>query len=95
MSIGGTRTGVGPWCAGPRQCSIRCGFPCSAGRAFHLNNRGAPLDPEAIAQGYHYALAMSGIRFRNYLIGTLAGLPLPVAVYCLLFDLLASGLRLP
>ncbi len=43
----------------------------------------------------NYALAMSGIRFRDYLIGTLAGLPLPIAVYCLLFDMLASGLHLP
>lgn len=40
----------------------------------------------------NYALAMSGIRFRNYLLGTLLGLPLPIALYCLLFDTLASQL---
>lgn len=40
----------------------------------------------------NYALAMSGIRFRSYLAGTLLGLPLPIALYCLLFDALASRL---
>lgn len=40
----------------------------------------------------NYALAMSGIRFRNYLLGTLLGLPLPITLYCLLFDTLASRL---
>jgi len=40
----------------------------------------------------NYALAMSGIRFRNYLIGTLLGLPLPIALYCIFFDLLATNL---
>ena len=40
----------------------------------------------------NYALAMSGIEFRNYLIGTLLGLPLPIALYCIFFDLLATGL---
>ena len=38
----------------------------------------------------NYALAMSGIRFRTYLIGTLAGLPLPIALYCVFFDTLAT-----
>jgi uncharacterized membrane protein YdjX (TVP38/TMEM64 family) len=36
----------------------------------------------------NFALAMSGISFRKYLIGTLCGLPLPIAVYCLFFDFL-------
>jgi len=40
----------------------------------------------------NYALAMSGIRFRNYLIGTLLGLPLPIALYCIFFDFLAGRL---
>jgi uncharacterized membrane protein YdjX (TVP38/TMEM64 family) len=42
----------------------------------------------------NYALAMSGVRFRAYLIGTLLGLPLPIAVYCLFFDALAQALHL-
>jgi len=41
----------------------------------------------------NYALAMSGMRFRSYLIGTLVGLPLPIALYCFFFDLLATGLH--
>jgi uncharacterized membrane protein YdjX (TVP38/TMEM64 family) len=41
----------------------------------------------------NYALAMSGIRFRTYLIGTVMGLPLPIALYCIFFDILASGLH--
>ena len=41
----------------------------------------------------NYALAMSGIRFRTYLIGTLAGLPIPIALYCIFFDILATGLH--
>lgn len=32
------------------------------------------------------ALALSGVRFPNYLVGTLLGLPLPIAAYCLFFD---------
>ncbi|HWR77428.1 MAG TPA: VTT domain-containing protein [Thiobacillus sp.] len=39
----------------------------------------------------NYALAMSGVRFRNYLLGTLLGLPLPIALYCLFFDYLAKA----
>lgn len=42
----------------------------------------------------NYALAMSGIKFRTYLIGTLIGLPLPIAVYCIFFDILATGLQI-
>jgi len=36
----------------------------------------------------NYALALSGVRYRDYLVGTLIGLPLPIAAYCLLFDYL-------
>jgi len=42
----------------------------------------------------NYALAMSGVRFRAYLLGTLLGLPLPIAVYCLFFNALAQALHL-
>jgi uncharacterized membrane protein YdjX (TVP38/TMEM64 family) len=42
----------------------------------------------------NYALAMSGIRFRAYIIGTLVGLPLPIAVYCIFFDMLATTLHI-
>ncbi|MDP2833456.1 MAG: VTT domain-containing protein [Pseudomonadota bacterium] len=42
----------------------------------------------------NYALAMSGVRFRAYLLGTLLGLPLPIALYCLFFDTLAQALHL-
>jgi uncharacterized membrane protein YdjX (TVP38/TMEM64 family) len=42
----------------------------------------------------NYALALSGVGFRNYLVGTLLGLPLPVALYCVFFDYLARLLRL-
>ena len=40
----------------------------------------------------NYALAMSGIKFRTHLIGTLVGLPIPIALYCVFFDILATGL---
>jgi len=46
------------------------------------------------APAVNYALAMSGIRFRSYLIGTLIGLPLPIAAYCIFFDVLATRLGL-
>lgn len=42
----------------------------------------------------NYALALSGVRFRAYALGTLLGLPLPIAVYCVAFDWLAAMLRL-
>ncbi len=42
----------------------------------------------------NYALALSGIKFRQYLIGTLLGLPLPIIVYCLFFDYLARALKI-
>ena len=41
----------------------------------------------------NYALAMSGIKFRTYLIGTLVGLPVPIALYCIFFDIVATELR--
>jgi uncharacterized membrane protein YdjX (TVP38/TMEM64 family) len=42
----------------------------------------------------NYTLAMSGIRFRDYLIGTLLGLPIPIALYCVFFDYLAKVLKI-
>jgi uncharacterized membrane protein YdjX (TVP38/TMEM64 family) len=36
----------------------------------------------------NYTLAMSGIPFRQYMVATLLGLPLPIAVYCIFFDTL-------
>ena len=42
----------------------------------------------------NYALAMSGVKFRDYLVGTVLGLPLPIALYCLFFDYLAKLLHL-
>src|SRR5260370_16146204 len=41
----------------------------------------------------NYALAMSGIKFRTYLIGTLVVLPVPIALYSIFFDILATGLH--
>lgn len=37
----------------------------------------------------NYALAMSGVRLRHLLLGTVLGLPLPIAIYCVFFDTLA------
>ncbi len=45
------------------------------------------------APALNYALAMSGIGFRRYMIGSLLGLPLPIALYCAFFSALASGLN--
>ncbi|WP_313950903.1 VTT domain-containing protein [Accumulibacter sp.] len=42
----------------------------------------------------NYALAMSGVGFRQYMIATLLGLPLPIALYCLFFDFIAGLLHL-
>jgi uncharacterized membrane protein YdjX (TVP38/TMEM64 family) len=42
----------------------------------------------------NYTLALSGARFRDYLIGTLLGLPVPIALYCLFFDYLARTLKI-
>ncbi len=40
----------------------------------------------------NYTLAISGVGFREYLLGTLLGLPLPIFFYCLFFDYLAMAL---
>jgi uncharacterized membrane protein YdjX (TVP38/TMEM64 family) len=40
----------------------------------------------------NYALALSGIKTRYYLLGNLLGLPLPIALYCLSFDYLAKAM---
>ncbi len=42
----------------------------------------------------NYALAMSGVKFSSYLIGTLLGLPLPIFVYCVFFEYLAKALHI-
>lgn len=42
----------------------------------------------------NYALALSGVSFRKYVLGTLLGLPLPIAVYCLFFEYLAKAFHL-
>ncbi len=42
----------------------------------------------------NYALALSGIRVRHYMLGTLLGLPLPIALYCIFFDTLAHLLKI-
>jgi uncharacterized membrane protein YdjX (TVP38/TMEM64 family) len=36
---------------------------------------------------------MSGVKFRAYAAGSLLGLPLPIAVYCLLFDFVLALLQ--
>lgn len=41
------------------------------------------------------ALALSGVRFRSYLLGTLLGLPLPILAYVLFLDSLARLLHWP
>jgi len=38
----------------------------------------------------NYALALSGLRFRDYMLGTLIGLPGPLIVYATFFDTLAG-----
>lgn len=40
----------------------------------------------------NYTLALSGVKFRYYLLGTLLGLPLPIFIYCVFFDFLAVQL---
>jgi uncharacterized membrane protein YdjX (TVP38/TMEM64 family) len=45
------------------------------------------------APALNCALAMSGIRLRPYFVGTLLGLPVPIALYCVFFDALATGLH--
>lgn len=46
------------------------------------------------APALNYALALSGVEFRNYLLGTLLGLPLPIALYCLFFEHIAQVFHL-
>lgn len=45
------------------------------------------------APAVNYALALSGTKFRNYMLGTLIGLPLPIALYCIFFDFLVTRLH--
>lgn len=42
----------------------------------------------------NYTLALSGVRMRHYVLGTLLGLPLPIALYCIFFDYLAKLLHI-
>jgi uncharacterized membrane protein YdjX (TVP38/TMEM64 family) len=42
----------------------------------------------------NYTLAMSGIGFRQYMVATFLGLPLPIAAYCLLFDTIEKAMHL-
>jgi len=46
------------------------------------------------APALNYALSMSGIQFRSYVTGTLLGLPIPIALYCIFFDDLAMVLHI-
>ncbi len=39
------------------------------------------------------SLAMTGIRLRHYVLGTLLGLPLPIALFCVFFDVFVKGLQ--
>ena len=40
----------------------------------------------------NYSLALSGEQYRYYVLGTIIGLPLPIAAYCLTFDFLFAEL---
>ncbi len=40
----------------------------------------------------NYSLAMAGIRYRDYLLGTVLGLPFPILLYCVFFDFLAKNI---
>ena len=42
----------------------------------------------------NYALAVSGIKFREYLVGTMLGLPLPIVLYCMFFEYLAKVFKI-
>ena len=42
----------------------------------------------------NYALAMSGVRFRDYFTATLLGLPLPIALYSIFFEYFAARLHI-
>lgn len=41
------------------------------------------------------ALALSGVHFRHYMIGTIVGLPVPIVLYAIFFDAAATALHLP
>ena len=41
----------------------------------------------------NYALALSGVKFYKYLIGTILGLPLPIMLYCIFFDYIGKALH--
>lgn len=41
----------------------------------------------------NYALALSGVKFYKYLIGTVLGLPLPIMLYCIFFDYIGKLLH--
>ena len=43
----------------------------------------------------NYTLALSGVGFGSYLLGTLVGLPLPILLYTVFFDYLARLLHFP
>ncbi len=40
------------------------------------------------APALNYTLALSGLSFRNYMLGTLIGLPLPILIYIIFFETL-------
>ncbi|MFJ2989183.1 TVP38/TMEM64 family protein [Collimonas sp. NPDC087041] len=42
----------------------------------------------------NYALALSGVKFHKYLIGTMIGLPLPIMLYCVFFEYIGKVLHL-
>ncbi|MES2072125.1 MAG: VTT domain-containing protein [Pseudomonadota bacterium] len=46
------------------------------------------------APALNYVLSLSGVRFYQYLLGSLLGLPLPIALYCVFFDYLGKTLHL-
>tara|TARA_R110001583_G_scaffold13387_1_gene57649 strand:- start:2351 stop:2986 length:636 start_codon:yes stop_codon:yes gene_type:complete len=46
------------------------------------------------APALNYALALSGVGLRHYVLGLLAGLPLPIVLYSVFFDYLAMALDL-
>jgi uncharacterized membrane protein YdjX (TVP38/TMEM64 family) len=42
----------------------------------------------------NYALAMSGVKFRDYMIGTLLGLPVPIFLLCWFFEFVVKMLHI-
>lgn len=48
-----------------------------------------------VAPPLNYALAMSGVKFRHYLIGTALGIPIPLTVLCIAFEYIAKAFNLP